>query len=209
MAQGAKPGEGGHLPGGKVWPWIAERTPLHAGRGPDLPAAAPRHLLHRGPGRAHLRPEERQPSTRACPSSSCRAGGRGHHRDGRGEGRRATRSLVAGAQRRHGRRAARLHLPRGPARSRWGWRKRSRRFCATACVQPRGRGVRRQAHVTAATWPSAALLGAEEFGFATMPLVAMGCLMQRDCQQDTCPVGIATQDCQSARLASPASPSTW
>ena len=34
----------------------------------------------------------------------------------------------------------------------------------------------------------ACLLGAEEFGFATMPLVAMGCLMQRDCQQDTCPV---------------------
>ena len=40
----------------------------------------------------------------------------------------------------------------------------------------------------------AALLGAEEFGFATMPLVAMGCLMQRDCHQDTCPVGICTQD---------------
>ena len=36
-------------------------APLHAGRGPDLPAAAPRHLLHRGPGGAHLRPEERQP----------------------------------------------------------------------------------------------------------------------------------------------------
>ena len=33
----------------------------------------------------------------------------------------------------------------------------------------------------------ACLLGAEEFGFATMPLIAMGCLMQRDCQQDTCP----------------------
>ena len=42
----------------------------------------------------------------------------------------------------------------------------------------------------------ACLLGAEEFGFATMPLVAMGCLMQRDCQQDTCPAGIATQNCK-------------
>ncbi|EJW97388.1 glutamate synthase, large subunit, partial [gut metagenome] len=40
----------------------------------------------------------------------------------------------------------------------------------------------------------AALLGAEEFGFATMPLVSMGCLMQRDCQQDTCPAGICTQN---------------
>jgi glutamate synthase domain-containing protein 3 len=39
-----------------------------------------------------------------------------------------------------------------------------------------------------------ALLGAEEFGFATMPLVAMGCIMMRKCHLNTCPVGIATQD---------------
>ncbi len=40
----------------------------------------------------------------------------------------------------------------------------------------------------------AALLGAEEFGFATMPLVSMGCIMMRKCHLNTCPVGIATQD---------------
>jgi len=40
----------------------------------------------------------------------------------------------------------------------------------------------------------AALLGAEEFGFSTMPLVAMGCIMMRKCHLNTCPVGIATQD---------------
>jgi glutamate synthase (NADPH) large chain len=40
----------------------------------------------------------------------------------------------------------------------------------------------------------AALLGAEEFGFATAPLVAMGCIMMRKCHLNTCPVGIATQD---------------
>ncbi|NTU88845.1 MAG: glutamate synthase subunit alpha, partial [Actinobacteria bacterium] len=40
----------------------------------------------------------------------------------------------------------------------------------------------------------ACLLGAEEFGFATAPLIAMGCLMQRACHQDTCPIGIATQN---------------
>ena len=40
----------------------------------------------------------------------------------------------------------------------------------------------------------AALLGAEEFGFATMPLIAMGCVMMRKCHLNTCPVGIATQD---------------
>jgi glutamate synthase (NADPH/NADH) large chain/glutamate synthase (ferredoxin) len=40
----------------------------------------------------------------------------------------------------------------------------------------------------------AALLGAEEFGFATAPLIAMGCIMMRACHLNTCPVGIATQD---------------
>jgi glutamate synthase (ferredoxin) len=40
----------------------------------------------------------------------------------------------------------------------------------------------------------AALLGAEEFGFATAPLVASGCIMMRACHLNTCPVGIATQD---------------
>ena len=40
----------------------------------------------------------------------------------------------------------------------------------------------------------AALLGAEEYGFATMPLVSMGCIMMRKCHMNTCPVGIATQD---------------
>jgi len=40
----------------------------------------------------------------------------------------------------------------------------------------------------------AALLGAEEFGFATMPLITMGCIMMRKCHLNTCSVGIATQD---------------
>src|SRR5204862_4563791 len=40
----------------------------------------------------------------------------------------------------------------------------------------------------------AALLGAEEFGFATAPLVAMGCILMRVCHLNTCPVGVATQD---------------
>ena len=42
----------------------------------------------------------------------------------------------------------------------------------------------------------AALLGAEEFGFATAPLVTMGCVMMRVCNLDTCPVGIATQNAE-------------
>ena len=46
MAQGAKPGEGGHLPGSKVYPWIAKTRHVHPRREPDFPAAAPRYLLH-------------------------------------------------------------------------------------------------------------------------------------------------------------------
>jgi glutamate synthase (ferredoxin) len=53
----------------------------------------------------------------------------------------------------------------------------------------------------------AALLGAEEFGFATAPLVATGCIMMRVCHLNTCPVGVATQD-PSCAPSSPASPST-
>src|SRR3970040_552336 len=40
----------------------------------------------------------------------------------------------------------------------------------------------------------AALLGAEEFGFSTMPLITLGCIMMRKCHLNTCPVGVATQD---------------
>ena len=65
MAQGAKPGEGGQLPGHKVYPWIAEDAALDARRRPDLAAAAPRHLFDRGPGAADLRPEELESARRA------------------------------------------------------------------------------------------------------------------------------------------------
>ena len=64
MAQGAKPGEGGQLPGHKVDGYIG-CDPLHdAGRRPDLAAAAPRHLLDRGPQAADLRPALREPAAR-------------------------------------------------------------------------------------------------------------------------------------------------
>ncbi len=54
MAQGAKPGEGGQLPGRKVYPWIAEVRLFHPGRWPDFAPAASRHLFHRRPGRVDL-----------------------------------------------------------------------------------------------------------------------------------------------------------
>ena len=47
----------------------------------------------------------------------------------------------------------------------------------------------------------AALLGAEEFGFATTPLVVMGCMMMRKCHSNTCPMGVATQNPSSAIIS--------
>ena len=58
MAQGAKPGEGGHLPGKKVYPWIAKYETFHTGSEPDLPAATSRYLFNRGSGAADLRSEK-------------------------------------------------------------------------------------------------------------------------------------------------------
>ena len=55
----------------------------------------------------------------------------------------------------------------------------------------------------------AALLGADEFGFSTAPLIAMGCIMMRVCHLNTCPVGIATQDPAAARAAFAAPRNTW
>ena len=60
MAQGAKPGEGGQLPGGKVSEYIGRLRYSVPGRRPDLAAAAPRHLFDRRPGAADPRPEERR-----------------------------------------------------------------------------------------------------------------------------------------------------
>ena len=66
MAQGAKPGEGGQLPGHKVDADHRQGAPLDARRRPHLAAAASRHLFDRGPGAADLRPEERQPARPTC-----------------------------------------------------------------------------------------------------------------------------------------------
>jgi glutamate synthase (NADPH/NADH) large chain len=76
MAQGAKPGEGGSCPATRSTRQIAKRAPLDAGRRPDLAAAAPRHLLDRGPGAADLRPEERQPEGRYLGQAGLRSGRR-------------------------------------------------------------------------------------------------------------------------------------
>ena len=106
VAQGAKPGEGGQLPGPQGGPLHRAPAPLDAGRRPDLAAAAPRHLLDRGPEAADLRPALRQPA-RAGVREARGRGGRGHGGRRRGEGERRPRGDRR-ARRRHGRLAAGL-----------------------------------------------------------------------------------------------------
>ena len=104
MAQGAKPGEGGQLPGHKVDAYIAKIRFTTPGVGPDLAAAAPRHLLDRGPEAADLRPALREPR-RAGVGQARRRGRRRHGRGRRREGERRPRADLR-PRRRHRRLAA-------------------------------------------------------------------------------------------------------
>ncbi len=89
MAQGAKPGEGGQLPGHKVYPWIAKTRYSTPGVGSDQPPAASRHLLDRGPQAADPRPQELQPGGARARQARRRDGCRYRRRRSvQGQGRR-------------------------------------------------------------------------------------------------------------------------
>ena len=146
MAQGAKPGEGGQLPGFKVYPNIAKTRHSTPGVGLISPAAAPRHLFDRGSGPAHPRPEERQ--LRRPHPRQARQLRRCRHRRGRGvQGARRRRADLR-IRRRHRRRAADEPQTRGRAVG-----DRPRRHPADADAQrpagPHHRAMRRRhAHRT-------------------------------------------------------------
>jgi hypothetical protein len=131
--RGPSPARAASLPGAKVYPWIAKVRGSTPGRGPDLAAAAPRHLLHRGSGRADPRPEERQPPRPHQRQAGLR-GGRGHdcRRCGQGPCRRHPDQRL---RRRHRRLApAASSTPACPGN--WAWPKPpdagAQRTCAAA-----------------------------------------------------------------------------
>ena len=190
IAQGAKPGEGGQLPGHKVYPWIARTR--HSTPGVGLISPPPHHdiysiedlaqLVHdlkcanRG-ARIHVKlVSEIGVGTIAAGVAKAHADVvliSGH--DG-GTGAAPLTSLKhAGTPWELGLAETQQTLVRNRLRER-------------IVVQVDGQ-LRTGRDVVVA-----ALLGAEEFGFATAPLVVMGCVMMRVCHLDTCPVGIATQD---------------
>jgi glutamate synthase (NADPH/NADH) large chain len=190
MAQGAKPGEGGQLPGPKVWPWIARTR--HATPGVGLISPPPHHDIYSIEDLAQLVHDLKcvNPSARvhvklvsASGVGTVAAGVAklkadvilisGH--DG-GTGASPLGSLKhAGTPWELGLAETQQTLLRSRLRDR-------------VTVQVDG-GLKTGRDVIVA-----ALLGAEEYGFATAPLIAAGCVMMRVCHLDTCPVGIATQD---------------
>ena len=151
VAQGAKPGEGGQLPGPQGRPLHRPAAPLDAGRRPDLAAAAPRHLLDRGPQAADLRPALREPA-RADLGQARGRGRRRHGRRGRRQGQRRPRH-----DRRPRRRHRRLAAVLDPARRRAVGDRPGRDPADAAAQRPaladHRRGRRPDAH-RAATWSS-------------------------------------------------------
>ncbi len=192
MAQGAKPGEGGHLPGKKVYPWIAKVRQSTPGVG--LISPPPHHDIYSIEDLAELIFDLKNANPHARVSVKLVSeAGVGTIATGVAKGG-ANKILVSGHNGGSG---------AAPRDSIWHAGLPLELGLAEAQQTLLQNGLRSRVVLEAdgklmdgTDVAVACLLGAEEFGFATMPLVAMGCLMQRDCQQDTCPAGIATQNCR-------------
>jgi glutamate synthase (ferredoxin) len=190
MAQGAKPGEGGQLPGKKVYPWIAKVR--HSTPGVGLISPPPHHDIYSIEDLAELIHDLKNANRNARVSvklvsevgvGTIAAGVSKAHADvvlisgyDGGTGASPQTSI----------KHAGLPWELGLAETHQTLvlnNLRSRIVVETDGQMKTGRDV-----------VVAALLGAEEFGFSTAPLVTLGCIMMRVCHLNTCPVGIATQD---------------
>src|SRR5213594_1789447 len=190
MAQGAKPGEGGQLPGAKVYPWIAKVR--HATPGVGLISPPPHHDIYSIEDLAQLIHDLKNANPRARISvklvatagvGTVAAGVAKAHSDvvlisghDGGTGASPLTSIKHGG----------IPWELGLAETQQVLMMNNLRDRIVVQVDGQlktGRDV-----------VVAALMGAEEFGFATAPLVVSGCVMMRVCHLNTCPVGVATQD---------------
>ena len=190
MAQGAKPGEGGELPGHKVYPWVAKTR--HTTPGVGLVSPPPHHDIYSIEDLAELIHDLKNANRRARISvklvsevgvGTIAAGVAKAHADvvlisgyDGGTGASPLSSI----------KHAGLPWELGLAETHQTLvlnNLRSRIIVEVDGQLKTGRDV-----------AIAALLGAEEFGFATAPLVTLGCVMMRVCHSNTCPTGVATQD---------------
>ncbi|MDO4555117.1 MAG: glutamate synthase large subunit [Lachnospiraceae bacterium] len=190
MAQGAKPGEGGHLPGGKVYPWVAKTR--HSTPGVGLISPPPHHDIYSIEDLAQLiydcknANKDARISVKLVSEAGVGTVAAGVAKAG------AQVILVSGYDGGTGAAPkssiynAGLPWELGLAETHQTLIQndlRNKVILETDGKLMSGRDV-----------AIAAILGAEEFGFATAPLVTMGCVMMRVCNLDTCPVGIATQN---------------
>ena len=189
LAQGAKPGEGGHLPGKKVYPWIAHTRRSTAGVG--LISPPPHHDIYSIEDLAELIFDLKNANPRAAISVKLVSeAGVGTIATGVAKGG-AEKILISGHDGGTGA-APRTSIYHAGLPLELGLAETQQTLVANG-LRSRVMLEADGKLLTGRDVAVACLLGAEEFGFATGPLIALGCLMQRDCHQDTCPVGIATQ----------------
>ena len=190
MAQGAKPGEGGHLPAGKVYPWIAKTR--HSTPGVGLISPPPHHDIYSIEDLAQLiydlknSNKDARISVKLVSESGVGTVAAGVAKAG------AQVVLISGYD--GGTGAApksSIHNAGLP------WELGLAETHQTLIQNGLRNKVRIETDgklMTGRDVAISAMLGAEEFGFATAPLVTMGCVMMRVCNLDTCPVGVATQN---------------
>ena len=190
MAQGAKPGEGGHLPGGKVYPWVAKTR--HSTPGVSLISPPPHHDIYSIEDLAQLiydlknSNKDARISVKLVSEAGVGTVAAGVAKAG------AAVVLISGYD--GGTGAA----PRSSIyNAGLPWELGLAETHQTLIMNGLRSHVRIETDgklMTGRDVLVAALLGAEEYGFATAPLVTMGCVMMRVCNLDTCPVGVATQN---------------
>ncbi len=190
MAQGAKPGEGGQLPGSKVFPWIAKAR--HSTPGVSLISPPPHHDIYSIEDLAQLifdlknANREARISVKLVAEAGVGTIAAGVVKTG------ANTILISGYDGGTG---------ASPRTSIYNagipWEIGLAETHQTLVMNGLRDRVRLETDgklLTGRDLAVAILLGAEEFGFATGPLIAMGCIMMRVCNLNTCPVGVATQD---------------
>ena len=190
MAQGAKPGEGGQLPGAKVYPWIARTR--HSTTGVGLISPPPHHDIYSIEDLAQLIYDLKNANAKARISVKL-VSEAGVGTVAAGVAKAGAQVILVssfdggtGAAPRNSIYNAGLPWELGVAEAHQTLIMndlRDKVILETDGKLMTGRDV-----------VIACMLGAEEFGFATAPLVSMGCVMMRVCNLDTCPVGIATQN---------------
>ncbi|MFT5425088.1 MAG: glutamate synthase (NADPH/NADH) large chain [Gammaproteobacteria bacterium] len=190
MAQGAKPGEGGQLPGTKVYPWIAKVR--HSTAGVGLISPPPHHDIYSIEDLAQLIHDLKNanPEARIHVKLVAEIG---------------VGTVAAGVAKAHSDVVLVSGYDGGTGASPMGSLKHAGLPWELGVAETQqvlvANGLRDRIVVqtdgqlkTGRDVVIAALLGAEEFGFSTAPLVVMGCIMMRVCHLNTCPVGVATQN---------------